>query len=283
MTGQYNIISIQSSDIKDKDQSYQSVKAKYMKATFCDLNWETYKRDPARLPMFSTLVKISKCNSRKATKRFNFKEAVGYIRKYDSSRKVSHDENLLQHPTNSSKTFHVHNIEPTGFIFHEGRCGSTLAANMLVAMDPNITRMYSESQPISRILRLCVDQPPGECNRTETVELLHDVMYMMSRTNDEYEARLFFKFQPFSPEGMNLLREAFPNTPWIFIYRDPYEVMASNFQAPKKDFCAKSKEREVHATSLLELIKTHSKEFVGISNMTKHDYCAANLVCILNS
>lgn len=36
-------------------------------------------------------------------------------------------------------------VPPKGFIYHETRCGSTLAANMLAALPPS--RVFSEAKP----------------------------------------------------------------------------------------------------------------------------------------
>eukprot|EP00594_Rhizosolenia_setigera_P000430 CAMPEP_0178948490 /NCGR_PEP_ID=MMETSP0789-20121207/5507_1 /TAXON_ID=3005 /ORGANISM="Rhizosolenia setigera, Strain CCMP 1694" /LENGTH=473 /DNA_ID=CAMNT_0020628873 /DNA_START=176 /DNA_END=1597 /DNA_ORIENTATION=- len=292
----------------------------------CDVKWNNYKIDPARWPMFKDVLKRSNCvtykkekhnvvgktrfkRNRSTIKRFFFHELVEYVKWYDKSHLLypgsSEDEysdQILRHPVFPNKTVHIHNIKPTGFIFHESRCGSTLASNMLVAMDPDITRMYSESQPMMKTIRSCVEQPPGECNRTQTVGILRDLMYMMSRTNKNYETRLFFKFQPLESLGLSLVREAFPDTPWIFIYRDPYEVMASQFQGPPdvvseeeliekpwmKDmdvdggivngntFCSTNRVWNPHPASLINYVKerTGGKE---ISQLNNYEYCAANL------
>jgi uncharacterized membrane protein len=38
-------------------------------------------------------------------------------------------------------------MDPTGFVFHESRVGSTLVANSLQSMNPAMNRVYSESDP----------------------------------------------------------------------------------------------------------------------------------------
>lgn len=44
-------------------------------------------------------------------------------------------------------------LEPTGFIFHMSRCGSTLTANLLGASPYNL--VYSESKPPVDVMSLC--------------------------------------------------------------------------------------------------------------------------------
>jgi hypothetical protein len=46
------------------------------------------------------------------------------------------------------------------------------------------------------------------------------------------EQRLFLKLDPRNIIDFPLLRLAFPDVPWIFVYRDPVEVMVSNLRSP---------------------------------------------------
>jgi hypothetical protein len=46
------------------------------------------------------------------------------------------------------------------------------------------------------------------------------------------ERRLFIKFDPRNILDFPLLRLAFPDVPWIFVYRNPVEVLVSNLRAP---------------------------------------------------
>lgn len=243
-------------------------------ADFCFIDWEVYRKDPPGLPMFPDLMKKSNCTTRteydedgektqaRTSRRLYFQEIVDLVKWYD----VSHG---------------IQTVEPTGFIFHESRCGSTLASNMLVAVDPNLTYMYSESQPLFKTIRACVERqnPLEECNRTKTTELLRDIMYMMTRqpTSSSVGKRVFFKFIPFDPLGFDIILEAFPTVPWIFIYRDPSEVMASNFQGPNKDFCLNNIKWDFLPSSLVDMLKAKKGENLQMDSITNIEYCAANL------
>lgn len=44
-------------------------------------------------------------------------------------------------------------LEPTGFVFHMSRCGSTLTANLMGASPHNL--VYSESKPPTALMGLC--------------------------------------------------------------------------------------------------------------------------------
>ena len=44
-------------------------------------------------------------------------------------------------------------LEPTGFVFHMSRCGSTLAANLMGSSPYNL--VYSESKPPAQLMSVC--------------------------------------------------------------------------------------------------------------------------------
>jgi hypothetical protein len=115
---------------------------------------------------------------------------------------------------------YVHVMQPTGFVFHESRVGSTLVANSLAAMDPEAHRVFSESTPINMALSVCEDMG-SDCDMDMAANLFRDVVYLMGRTNSPKEKHLFFKVSSAGTKRMNVMREALPTTPWIFVYRTP--------------------------------------------------------------
>jgi hypothetical protein len=123
-------------------------------------------------------------------------------------------------------TSHAHTLSPAGFVFHESRCGSTLVANALAAMNPQSHRVYSESSPPIAALRACGFHGE-ECPEGRAAELLKDVIYVMGRTNDVKEERVFFKIQSIGSRYLSVFLEAFPDTPWIYVYREPVQIMMS--------------------------------------------------------
>ncbi len=114
-------------------------------------------------------------------------------------------------------------ISPTGFIFHMSRCGSTLASRMLAALPQNI--VISEAPPIDSILR---GNPriPDE----QRVRWLRWMIGTFGRKRTAGEKHYFIKFDSWSAMRLDLVREAFPGVPWIFLYRDPVEVMVSQMR-----------------------------------------------------
>jgi gluconate kinase len=117
-------------------------------------------------------------------------------------------------------------VPPTGFIFHLSRCGSTLMAQMLSALPQNI--VISEAAPIDSILRARVDnQKVADDTRAEWLKWM--INSLGQRRSGE-EKNLFIKFDSWSILDLNIVRRAFPTVPWIFLYRDPVEIMVSQMR-----------------------------------------------------
>ena len=114
-------------------------------------------------------------------------------------------------------------LPPTGFIFHMSRCGSTLVAQMLAALPQNI--VLSEASPIDDVLT-AIRVAPAVAD-TQRVEWLRAMVSALGQRRYPDERHLFIKFDCWHTQDLPLLRAAFPQTPWIFLYRDPLEVMVS--------------------------------------------------------
>ncbi|HQU82890.1 MAG TPA: sulfotransferase [Pyrinomonadaceae bacterium] len=113
-------------------------------------------------------------------------------------------------------------IAPTGFIFHLSRCGSTLVSQMLAALEQNI--VLSEPPPIDAILRL---QIPDETK----IEWLKWLVNAFAQPR-EHEKHFFIKFDSWNTLDLGLIKRAFPDVPWIFMYRNPVEVIVSHKRQP---------------------------------------------------
>ncbi|MCD9185651.1 MAG: sulfotransferase [Pyrinomonadaceae bacterium] len=113
-------------------------------------------------------------------------------------------------------------IAPTGFIFHISRCGSTLVSQMLAALEQNI--VLSEPPLIDAILRL---QIPDETK----IEWLKWLVNTFAQPRNE-EKHFFIKFDSWSTLDLALIKRAFPDAPWIFMYRNPVEIIVSHKRQP---------------------------------------------------
>jgi len=119
-------------------------------------------------------------------------------------------------------------IPPTGFIFHMSRCGSTLVSQMLAALDANI--MVAEAPPIDEVLSISRNIK-GDSD-SAGVDLLRSVINAFGTRRFPQEKHLFIKLDSWAILDFDVIQKAFPDTPWIFLYRDPVEVVVSHMRQP---------------------------------------------------
>ena len=115
---------------------------------------------------------------------------------------------------------------PTGFVFHMSRCGSTLIAQALAALPGNV--VISEAGPIDAVLR-ANERLAGLDDRRHLAWVRGMVLALGQRRNP-CESRLFVKFDCWHTLALPLIRRAFPDVPWIFVYREPVEVIVSHLR-----------------------------------------------------
>lgn len=118
-------------------------------------------------------------------------------------------------------------IPPTGFIFHMSRCGSTLVCQMLAALDSTV--VISEAPPIDEVLRTARLNGVSEEQR---IHWLRAMINALGQPRAGGETRFFVKFDNWHALDLALVRRAFPEVPWIFLFRDPVEVMVSIKNSP---------------------------------------------------
>jgi gluconate kinase len=117
-------------------------------------------------------------------------------------------------------------LAPTGFIFHMSRCGSTLISQMLAALPQNI--VISEAGPIDAILRAHLHAPGATDD--ERVRWLQCIISALGRRRAEQAAHYFIKFDAWHTIDLPLITRAFPNVPWVFVGREPAEVIVSHLK-----------------------------------------------------
>ena len=157
---------------------------------------------------------------------------------------------LAQHPP----------LRPSGFIFHMSRCGSTLVSQMLAACADNV--VISEAAPIDEVVR--ARQTRGDLAEDEQARWLEGIVGALGQPRAG-ERRLFVKLDCWHTLALPLFRRAFPDLPWVFLYRDPVEVMVSQRQLP----------------GMQMLPGAFAPELLGIApTLDRDDYCARVLARI---
>jgi hypothetical protein len=201
--------------------------------SLCVLDWAAYKADPPSFPMFRDLLSRSKCE--KGSTNVEVVSFASLAQEYEDRgcevfRTTSWDGGL-------DESFRNSGCVPTGAVFHESRCGSTLVGNMLAKIPDSL--VYSESGPPFDILT------NSRLTHAEKVRALRIIIAAMGRpipfaskggiipnglAQNWRPIYTLFKFQSYLSNSIGLFREAFPGMPWAFVHRNGVEVLASLFR-----------------------------------------------------
>lgn len=126
-------------------------------------------------------------------------------------------DNILEE---SSRT---DSLNPSLFIFHTSRCGSTLAAQLLATNEENI--VVPEYPFLDSIIQHFGDAPDLKKHFEATLSLV-------GRKKNAEEKRLFLKMDSWHLFNCRAIRHFYPNTPFLFLYRNPDETIASLKKLP---------------------------------------------------
>lgn len=110
-----------------------------------------------------------------------------------------------------------------GLIFHTSRCGSTLVCRMLAQLTGTV--VLNEPPIIDEILR-------AEVADAQRRRLLGWVLSALARPHTSEQQRVIIKLDSWSTRDLPAIRGVLPETPWVFLYRDPAAVVASQIRLP---------------------------------------------------
>jgi hypothetical protein len=119
-------------------------------------------------------------------------------------------------------------IAPTAFVFHASRCGSTLLARMLATLRSHV--VVSEPTMLEAILHPTGHVPP--MTRERRIALLRALFSALGQPRCGEETRFVVKLDAWNIVALPIIREAFPDVPWLYLYRDPAEIAVSQWRAP---------------------------------------------------
>jgi hypothetical protein len=117
-------------------------------------------------------------------------------------------------------------LEPTGMIFHLSRCGSTLVSRLLGTLSGVV--VLAEPAPLNALLEL----DPDRVDEAALVEVVRLIVRALGRCRHGDEQRLVLKCASWNIRRRAILAAAFPETPWIWVQRDPTRVLASLLAEP---------------------------------------------------
>jgi len=118
-------------------------------------------------------------------------------------------------------------LKPKGFIFNVSKCGSTLLARMLASIPRNL--VISEDTVTNKCLMpndlmAELDGFPD----TYKMELFKGLISALGQPRLGLEENYIIRFSPKNVLELPFIRQVYPDVPWIFLYRDPVEVVVSD-------------------------------------------------------
>nr|WP_315485451.1 hypothetical protein [uncultured Undibacterium sp.] len=111
-------------------------------------------------------------------------------------------------------------IEPTAFVFHVSRCGSTLLTQILSTLHQCI--VLSEPPVIDSFFRQYNELTE------KNIHLFRQLISALGQRRFTSERHLIIKLDSWHLGRFDFIRQAFPQTPLLFLYRNPQQVLASH-------------------------------------------------------
>jgi hypothetical protein len=164
----------------------------------------------------------------------------------------------------------INGLVPDGFIFHVSRCGSTLFTKALSLSAKNIT--INQGGPLQEgFWKMITDdwRNMPEANE-DNIRRFRNLVLLMTRKRQPQYIRSFVKFISWNIIYLEFVRAAFPETPLLYLYRDPAEVIAVVFQETTAVLRAKG-QRQARMLTGLEPEKT-----AGMDNVEFLSHCYAH-------
>ncbi|MDI3315056.1 MAG: hypothetical protein QJR12_12545 [Mycobacterium sp.] len=121
-------------------------------------------------------------------------------------------------------------LEPAGIIFHLSRCGSTVVSRLLGTL-PGVV-VLAEPTPLNALLRALPGLEPDRAGGAAPARLVRLLVRALGRCRHGDERRLVLKCSSWAIRRRVLLAAAFPDTPWVWVQRDPVRVLASLLAEP---------------------------------------------------
>lgn len=157
---------------------------------------------------------------------------------------------------------------PKGFIFHPSRSGSTLICQMLneiedcrVISEPTVPLIFYKEAMINR---------KGDFDKNELKTL---ILGLLVQNEKKYNHGII-KFTSWAIDLLPTIVEIFPNTPWVYVYRNPIEIFTSALNKPSRVPMMNKTEPNVLVNQIegsIREIEAYDKE-TFLSKLTRYNF-----------
>lgn len=141
---------------------------------------------------------------------------------HDTLTRLGHERRECLHTAFDAPAVFDDALAPAAFVFHVSRCGSTLLTQLLASSPECIA--LSEPPAIDSFLRRYHE---GSI-RGDAEKILRGIVAALGQKRYAEERHLFIKLDSWHIASLPLFRRAFPDTPFLFMYREPDKVLASH-------------------------------------------------------
>lgn len=118
----------------------------------------------------------------------------------------------------------IEHLEPHVFIFHVSRCGSTLVSQLLGLNEAHIS--LAEVPFFDDILR------NQQLSAPQKEEMLSAAIKLTGQKRNGQEKYLFVKLDSWHIFFYEIFRKLYPETPFVLLFRSPFEVLQSHIKQP---------------------------------------------------
>jgi hypothetical protein len=156
--------------------------------------------------------------------------------------------------------------DPRGLILHVSRCGSTLLGKALARADG--IGVINQPAILQHGFWAWVSGEWRQRDRWDPASdprhavRFRNLMHLLCRPRLDDEQQIFIKFISWNSLYVDFIRAAFPQTPALYMYRDPIEVIASVFRETTAVLMARER-RQAEFLSGLERVALDRLDEVG--------------------
>jgi len=119
---------------------------------------------------------------------------------------------------------YLDSVDPSLFIFHTSRCGSTLSTQILSLNSQNI--VFPEYLIVDSILRAQIQGNSVTIEKRK--EWLRNLIKIIGQKRFPEEKRLIVKLDSWHFQFHGMIRELYPEVPFAILYREPDAILRSN-------------------------------------------------------
>ncbi|TAF75348.1 MAG: sulfotransferase family protein [Bacteroidetes bacterium] len=195
--------------------------------------------------------------NKKFTEPF-FQETTGFCKGFEENRKPIKSVSTLENLIEFSET--IPTIAPTAFIFHVSRCGSTLLAQLLSLDSQHI--VLAEAPILDEIIREISFNKPN-INDSKINQYFKAAIKILGQIRTGNESHLFIKLDSWHIFYYQKLRELYPNTPFLFSYRQPNEVIRSQINQSGMHAAPGVIQPALFGFDLFEILKLSRPEYIA--------------------